>query len=149
MVMSNYTTFPDAIVFPDGTIRLVTSAAKNLAYSNTNIGKIFSISTANAVPDYLDFDDSIPEMFEDGGLVVKRERVPVGHYRSKRRRWPKSTTSTDAKVVDFLQRIPRNCREDAMCRAYGRHRARNWQLMQKRDEKRKRQEALQDEQTDQ
>ena len=90
--MSIHTTFPDAIVFPDGTIRLVTRAAKNLVYSNTDIGRIFSLSTADAVPDYLQFDDTIAEMFADEGMTVKRERMPVGHYRSKRRRWPKSTT---------------------------------------------------------
>ena len=82
--MFNHTPFPDAIVFPDGTIRLVTSAAKNFAYSNTDIRTIFTISRANAVPDYLPFDDTIPEMFEDAGLVVKRERQPVSHYRGKR-----------------------------------------------------------------
>ena len=79
--MSNYTTFPDAIVFPDGTIRLVTSAAKQWAYSNTNIKNSCTEST---VPDYDDFEDSIPPMMEDIGLVVKWERQPVFHYRSKR-----------------------------------------------------------------
>ena len=79
--MSNYTTIPDAIVFPDGTIRLVTSAAKQWAYSNTEVKNSCSVST---VPDYVDFEDSIPQMMEDDDLVVKRERQPVFHYRSKR-----------------------------------------------------------------
>jgi len=125
--MSTYTSFPDAIVFPDGTIRLVTRAAKYLAYANTNIAKIFSLSTANAVPDYLMFDDATPQMFEDEGFTVRWERQPVGHYRSKRRRWPKST---DAKVIDFLQRIPEQTRKDAMFRAYGRHRQRHHRMQE-------------------
>jgi len=37
--MSVHTTFPDAIVFPDGTIRLVTDAAKQWAYTNTNCSR--------------------------------------------------------------------------------------------------------------
>ena len=120
--MSTYTSFPDAIVFPDGTIRLVTRAAKDLAYANTNIGRIFSLSTANSVPDYLMFDDATPQMFEDEGFTVRWERQPVGHYRSKRTRWPKSTTSGDGKVIKFLEKIPEQIRKDAMFRAYGRHR---------------------------
>lgn len=132
--MSIHTIFPDAIVFPDGTIRLVTSAAKQWAYTNTNIDRWCDLST---VPDYVDYEDSVAQALEDDGFVVKREHVPVGHYHSKRRRWPKSTTSNDAKVIDFLQRISKRYRQDAMHRAYGRHRARNWRLMQERDEKRK------------
>ena len=127
--MSTYTTFPDAIVFPDGTIRLVTRAAKSLAFSNTNIGKVYSISTKDAVPDYLGFDDTIPEMFEDEGFTVRWERQPVVHYRSKRTRWPKSN---DATVIDFLQRIPEQTRKDAMFRAYGRHRNHRMQEAKKR-----------------
>jgi hypothetical protein len=142
--MSSYTTFPDAIVFPDGTIRLVTGAAKLWAYSNTDMKNICTDST---VPDYVDFEDSIPPMMEDVGLVVRRERVPVGHYRSRRRRWPKPTTTDDAKPVDFMQRVPKHYRQDAMCRAYGRHRARNHRKMQEASERRKRQEAQQDKQT--
>ena len=91
--MSIHTTFPDAIVFPDGTIRLVTSAAKQWAYSNTNIKNSCTEST---VPDYDDFEDSIPPMMEDIGLVVKWERQPVGHYRSKRRTSPRAKTSDDS-----------------------------------------------------
>ena len=80
--MSIHTTFPDAIVFPDGTIRLVTSAAKLWAYSNTEVK---NSCTDKTVPDYVDFEDSIPQMMEDDELVVKRELQPVFHYRSKRR----------------------------------------------------------------
>ena len=79
--MSNHTTFPDVIVFPDGTIRLITGAAKQWAFSNTEVKNSCSVST---VPDYVDFEDSIPQMMEDDELVVKRERQPVFHYRSKR-----------------------------------------------------------------
>ena len=143
--MSNHTTFPDAIVFPDGTIRLVTRAAKDLAYANTNIGRIFSLSTANAVPDYLVFDPTIPQMFVDEGFKVKWERQPVGHYRGKKRKWPKTTTSKNATVIDFLKCAPDEYRKDAMCRAYGRHRQRNHR-MQEAAKKRKRQEKLQGEQ---
>ena len=143
--MSIHTTFPDAIVFPDGTIRLVTRAAKDLAYANTNIRRIFSLSTADAVPDYLMFDNTIPEMFEDEGMNVKWERQPVGHYRSRRRRWPKSTPAGDGEVMDLFLHIPKHHRHDSMFRAYGRHRARNWRLMQERDEMRNRDEVRQDE----
>ena len=79
--MPSRKTFPDAIVFPDGTIRLVTESAKQWAYSNTEVENSCSVST---VPDYVDFEDSIPQMMEDIGLVVKWERQPVFHYRSKR-----------------------------------------------------------------
>ena len=90
--MSNYTTFPDAIVFPDGTIRLVTDSAKHWAYSNTDIKDRCTVCT---VPDYVDFEDSIPQMMENVGLVVKWERQPVSHYRSKRRTSLKAKTSDD------------------------------------------------------
>jgi hypothetical protein len=139
--MSNHTTFPDAIVFPDGTIRLVTDAAKQWAYTNTNIDRWCELST---VPDYVDFNDSIPPLMEGKGLVVQWKQMPVSHYRSKRRKWPKSTS--DGNVIKFLEKIPESCRQDAMFRAYGRHKARNWRLMQERDEKR--QEELQDELTE-
>ncbi len=43
--------------------------------------------------------------------------------------------SNQGNVIDFLKRVPSQYREDAMFRAYGRHRARNWRLMQERDEK--------------
>ena len=143
--MSVQQSFPDVIVFPDGTIRLVTRAAKDLAYANTNIAKIFSLSTESAVPDYLMFDPSIPQMFVDEGFTVKWERQPVEHYRGRRRRWPKTATSKNATVIDFLKRTPDEYRNDAMCRAYGGHRQRNHR-MQEAAEKRKRQEKLQDEQ---
>jgi len=74
--MSNHTTFPDAIVFPDGTIRLVTDAAKQWAYTNTAINGWCTIST---VPDYVDFDKSIPPLMEGKGLVVQWKRMPVSH----------------------------------------------------------------------
>ena len=119
--MSNNVKFPDAIVFPDGTIRLITVAAKYWAYTNTTVDGRCKVSD---VPDYVDFDDSIPEMMEDMDLALTWERVPVGHYRSRRRHWPKSATSGGSRVIDFLQRIPKQYREDAMCRAYGRHRQR-------------------------
>ena len=81
---------------------------------------------------------------EDSGLVIKQERQPVFHYCSKRRRWPKYTS--DGNVIKFLEKIPESCRLDAMFRAYGRHKARNWRLMQERHEKR--QEELQGELTE-
>ena len=83
-------------------------------------------------------------MMEDKGFVVKRERVPVSHYRSTRRRWPKSTTSGDGKVIKFLEKIPEQIRKDAMFRAYGRHRQRHHR-MQEAAEQRKRQEVPRDE----
>jgi hypothetical protein len=139
--MSNQTAFPDAIVFPDGTIRLVTVDAKSWAYSNTDIK---NDCTASTVADYIDFEDSVAETMEYAGLVIKRERQPAFHYRSKRRRWPKSTS--DGNVIKFLEKIPESYRQDAMFRAFGRHKARNWRLMQERDEKR--QEELQGELTE-
>ena len=120
--MSIHTTFPAAIVFSDGTIRLITTAAKSWAYTNTNIDRWCEINT---VPDYVDFEDSVSQALEDDGFVVRRERQPVFHYRSKRRSWPKSTTSNDGNLIDFLQRIPGQCRDDAMCRANAKHRKRH------------------------
>ena len=99
--MTIHTTFPDAIVFPDGTIRLVTDAAKQWAYANTVINGWCKVNT---VPDYVDFDDSIPPLMEGKGLVVQWKQMPVSHYRSKRRKWPKSTMNNDA--IDFLPAIP-------------------------------------------
>ena len=126
MVMSIQTNFPDVIVFPDGTIRLVTRAAKDLAYANTNIAKVFALSSANAVPDYLMFDETIPEIFEDEGFTVKWERQPVGHYRGKRRLWPKA--SNRPKVIKFLERIPDEYRKSAANRAYARFRQRHHEM---------------------
>jgi hypothetical protein len=97
--MSVHTIFPDAIVFPDGTIRLVTDAAKQWAYTNTNIDRWCELST---VPDYVDFDNSIAQLMEGKGLVVQWKQIPVSHYRSKRRKWPKSTLNND--TIDFLKR---------------------------------------------
>ena len=147
MNLSNYTTIPDAIVFPDGTIRLVTSAAKDFAYSSTDIAIIHSLSTANGVPDYIDFDSNIPQMLADAGLVIKQERQPVFHYRSKRRRWPKSTTSSDGKVIQLSKFRSQEQRRVVAQRGYTRFQIRNHRRMQERDEKRKRQEVPKDEQT--
>jgi hypothetical protein len=44
-------------------------------------------------------------LMEGKGLVVQWKQMPVSHYRSKRRKWPKSTVTNDA--IDFLQRIPK------------------------------------------
>jgi hypothetical protein len=132
--MSVQQSFPDAIVFPDGTIRVVTSAAKLWTYTNTAIR---SSCTASTVPNYIESEDSVAEAMEEAGLTVIREEMPVSHYRSKRRRWPQTTTFDDTTVIKFRDRIPEEKRDDAMCRAYGRHRARNWRRMQERDEKRK------------
>jgi hypothetical protein len=140
--MSIQTAFPDAIVFPDGTIRLITAAAKKWAHTKTEVKDTCS---ADAVPDYDVFTENIPQMMSDYGLVVRREKQPAFHYRSKRRKWPKSTS--DGNVIKFLEKIPKSYRQDAMFRAFGRHKARNWRLMQERDEKR--QEKLKDEQADQ
>ena len=130
--MSIITQFPDAIVFPDGTIRLVTIAAKSVAESNTDIRSFFSLGADDPLPDYVFFDCSGPELLEDEGLVVKWEQMPLGHYRSKQRRWPKSAVSGEAKVIDFLQRIPEEHREKAMFRDYGRHPQRQPQETKKR-----------------
>ncbi len=91
--MSSHTWFPDAIVFPDGTIRLVSVDAKSWAYSNTDIKRKCTVST---VPDYDAFEDSVPQLMSDDGLVVKYERQPVLHYRSKRNTSLKKSASNDA-----------------------------------------------------
>ena len=80
--MSNRTAFPDAVVFSNGTIRLVTSAAKLWAFTNTSIDGWCTVST---VPDYVQFDDSISKLMGNKGFVVMREKQPVFHYRSKRK----------------------------------------------------------------
>ena len=91
--MTEGQTFPDDIVFPDGTIRLVSVGAKSWAYSNTNIQERCTIST---VPDYDVFEDSVPQSMSDDGLIVKYERQPVFHYRSKRDTSLKINVSNDA-----------------------------------------------------
>ena len=141
--MSNQTAFPDAIVFPDGTSRLVTDAAKQWAYTNTAINSWCELST---VPDYVDFDDSIPPLMEGKGLVVQWKQMPVSHYRSKRRKWPKSAATNDDTTIDFLQRIPEEHREAVRHRAHGRQRARNHRA-QEAAKRRKRRKELQDRQS--
>ena len=89
--MTIHTIFPDAIVFSDGTIRLVTAAAKSWAYTSTTINRWCEINT---VPDYVEYDNSIPQLMENKGFVVVRERMPVSHYRSKRRTSLKVKTSS-------------------------------------------------------
>jgi hypothetical protein len=59
---------------------------------------------------------------------------------------PINSTIHAGKVFQFSDYQSEQARQNSMFRGYGRHRARNWRLMQERDEKRKRQE---DEQTDQ
>ena len=149
--MFSHTKFPDVIVFPDGTIRLVTRAAKELAYSNTNIGVIFSLSTAKAVPDYLAFDGTIPQMFEDDGMTVKWERQPVFYYRSKKRVLPKAIScenSTDdydrhrARFVGMdVEQYRKQCRTN---RAYARFRKHHHKMQQEAAEKRKGQDRQQE-----
>ena len=51
------------------------------------------------------------------------------------------------KVFQFKVYQSKRARQDSMFRAFGRHKARNWRLMQECDEKR--QEDVQEEQTDQ
>jgi hypothetical protein len=92
MNMSKGQIFPDAIVFPDGTIRLVSVDAKSWAYSNTNMQSKCTIST---VPDYDVFEDSVPQSMSDDGLIVKYERQPAFHYRSKRNTSLKKSASND------------------------------------------------------
>ena len=142
--MSIITQFPDAIVFPDGTIRLVTSAARLWTYTKTEIR---SSCTASTVPDYIESEASVADAMEEAELTIKRERVPVGHYRSKRRRWPKSTTSSDGKVIQLSDYRTKEQRQVVAQRGYTHFQIRQHQRMQERDEKRKREEARQDEQT--
>ena len=114
--MCSKTRFPDAIVFPDGTIRLVTRAAKELTYKSSTIKELLPIRTAREVPDYFSFDDSWPVTLKARGLEVRQQWQPVGHYLSKRRRWPKATASGSVAVIDFLARVPEAYRKDAMRR---------------------------------
>ena len=140
--MSTCTTIPDAIVFPDGTIRLVTSAAKLWTYTNTAIR---SSCTASTVPNYIESEDSVAEAMEDAGLVLKRERQPVFHYRSKRRRWPKSTTSGDGKVTQLSDYRSEVQRQVVAQRGYTRFQIRHRRRMQERDEKRRCEDVQEDE----
>ena len=84
--MSKGQEFPDAIVFQDGTIRLVSVDAKSWVYGNTTIKNGCTIST---VPDYSHFTDRVPQAMSDDGLVVRYERRSVIRYRIKIRALPK------------------------------------------------------------
>jgi len=139
--MSSHTRFPDAIVFPDGTIRLVSVDAKSWAYSNTQIKKRCTIST---VPDYIIFSDSIPQMMNDNGLVVKHEKQPVFHYRSKRKALPKaipcenSTDDYDRHRARFVgMDVEQYRKQSRTMRAYSAFRARHHRMQQEAAEKRK------------
>ena len=59
-----------------------------------------------------------------------------------------SCTIPAGKVFQFKDYQSKRARQDSMFRAFGRHKARNWRLMQERDDRRNRQK-LQDEQADQ
>ena len=72
--MCSKTRFPDAIVFPDGTIRLVTRAARELTYSSSTIKELLPIRTAREVPDYFSFDDSWPVTLKARGLEVRQRK---------------------------------------------------------------------------
>lgn len=120
--MCSKTRFPDAIVFPDGTIRFVTQAAKRVTYLSSNLKELIPLRSARDVPDYYSFDDSWPVTLKGRGLEVRQQRQPVGHYRSKRRRWPKARASGNVAVIDFLARVPEAYRNDAMRRRSGRKR---------------------------
>ena len=52
----------------------------------------------------MDFDNSIAKLIEGKGLVVQWKQMPVSHYRSKRRKWPKSTATNGETTIDFLKR---------------------------------------------
>ena len=122
--MSNITAFPDAIVFPDGTIRLITFAAKEAAFAATEVRNTQFARSAKEVPDYVPFHDDVPPVLERAGLVLVWERVPVGHYRSNLRKWPNRASASDEVVVYFLARVPEEYRQSAASRAYARHRRR-------------------------
>ena len=137
--MSNQTTFPDAIVFPDGTIRLVTAAAKSWTYANTEIK---CKCTASTVPDYVLSEDEVAQKMEDKGFVVMRERQPVFHYRSKRRTMPKSSNPSEDEYDGHRARFEGMTVEEYRKRirtskGIARWQSRNYRRMQERDEKRK------------
>ena len=140
--MSNRTAFPDAIVFPDGTIRLVTSAAKQWAFTNTNIDRW---CTASTVPDYVEYDDTVSQLMENKGFVVMREKQPVFHYRSKRRTTAKSSNASEDEYDGHRAKFEglRLIRERQL--AYARWQSSYYQRMQEAAEKRK---VLQDNQLD-
>jgi hypothetical protein len=145
--MSNRAAFPDAIVFPDGTIRLVTSAAKQWAYTNTNIDRWCELST---VPDYVGFDNSIPPLMEGKGFIVLREKQPVFHYRSKRRTTAKFTNASEDEYDGHRARFEGLSLEEyrkqrRTSKGIARWQSRNYRRMQEAAEKRK---ALQDNQLD-
>ena len=68
--MSTYQTFPDVIVYRNGTARLVTQAARSWTYSNTALSDHCEI---DSVPDVVAVDVSVAEDMEHDGLVVKRK----------------------------------------------------------------------------
>jgi hypothetical protein len=65
----------------------------------------------STVPDYVSFDNSIPPLMEGKGFVVQWKRMPVSHYRSKRRKWPKSTPTNGDTAIELLMRIPKGRQE--------------------------------------
>ena len=145
--MSNRKTFPDAIVFPDGTIRLVTSAAKQWAFTNTNIDRW---CTASTVPDYVEYDDTVSQLMENKGFVVMREKQPVFHYRSKRRTTAKSSNASEDEYDGHRAKfeglpVEEYCKRIRTSKGIARWQANNYQRMQEAAEKRK---ALQDNQLD-
>ena len=93
--MSIGQTFPDAIVFPDGIIRLLSVDAKSWAYSNT---KLKDYCTVNTVADYVVFDCSVPQMMSDDGLVVRYAKHTVWQYKDRR----KAQLKTGCAVVTYL-----------------------------------------------
>jgi len=137
--MSNRTAFPDAIVFPDGTIRLVTSAAKQWAFTNTSIDGWCTVST---VPDYVQFDDSISKLMENKGLVVMREKQPVFHYRSKRKTTAKSSNASEDEYDGHRARfegltVEEYVNQRRKMRAYSRWQAKNYHRTQEAAKRRK------------
>ena len=145
--MSNRTAFPDAIIFPDGTIRLVTSVAKHWAYNNTNTDRW---CTATTVPDYIQFDEPVSRLMDNKGFVLIRERQPVFHYRSKRRTTAKSACVAEGEHDNHRARfegltLKEYRKQRRKTKEYSRSRAKNYRQTQKAPKRRK---ALQDDQFD-
>ena len=149
--MSQHQTFPDVIAYNDGQLRLVTQAGRSWTYSNTTLGDQV---TQDTIPRWIHATDpGVVEDMEHAGLVVTRGRWPTNQQIEVPRpakEGPSNDSADDfdrhrARFMDMPLEEYR--RQIEKFRAYGRFKADHYRRMQERDEKR--QEALQDQRTDQ
>ena len=70
--MSIRQTFPDAVLLPDGSLRLVTQDARSWMYSNTNLS--CPCSGANDVPQFILPAPGLVDVMRLDGLVVREKK---------------------------------------------------------------------------